>query len=133
LAWEKISLHRIRIGADAGSPSLERAADPDTTTKEQTISQLADALQKASGSPVEHHSTGFGSVLVAKLDEPYYLGLALGTTWPMSVLEVHRLNRNLGTAELIESPAGLVAPDIQGILKVFQAAKENGAKSHVDR
>jgi hypothetical protein len=133
LAWEKIPLHRIRIGLDDASPSLEPATDPDAMTREQTLSQLAEALQKASGSPVEHHSTSFGCVLVAKLDEPYYLAFALGSAWPMRVLEVYRLNRNLGTAEPIKSPAGLVAPDIQGILKVLEAAKEDKTKSNVDR
>ena len=133
LAWEKIPLHRIRIGLDDESPSIEPEMDTDAMTRERTLSQLAEALQKASGSPVEHHSTAFGCVLVAKLDRAYYLGFAIGTAWPMSVLEVHRLNRNLGTAEPIKSPSGLVALDIQGILKVFKASKEDKAKSDVDR
>ena len=100
----------------------------DLVTREKTLSQLSDALKQASGSPVEQHSTGFGCVLVAKLHRTHYLGFALGAAWPMSVLEVHRLNRNDGTTESLDAPAGLVAADIQGIVEVFRSvqAKEKG-------
>ncbi|MBZ5538109.1 MAG: helix-turn-helix domain-containing protein [Acidobacteriia bacterium] len=132
-AWEKISLQRIRIGSDAAPPNLEPASDVDATTRERTLSQLAEALQNESGSAVEHHTTGFGCVVVANLEEQNYLAFALGTAWPMTVLEVHRLNRDAGTAELIKTPGGLVAPDIPGILEIFRAAKANEKRSsHVD-
>jgi transcriptional regulator with XRE-family HTH domain len=123
-AWEKISMQRIRIGSDTTPPTLEPMSDVDVVTREKTISQLAEVLEQASGSPVEQHSTGFGSVLVAKLHRTHYLGFALGAAWPMNVLEVHRLNRADGSAESIEAPAGLVAADIQGIVNVFRSAKE---------
>jgi len=132
-AWEKISLQRIRIGSDAAPPTLEPASDVDTTTREKTLSQLAEALQNESGGAVEHHTTGFGSVIVAKLEEPQYLAFALSVAWPMTVLEVHRLDRDAGTTDLIKTPVGLVAPDIPGILEIFRAAKATGkGNSHVD-
>ncbi len=132
-AWEKMSWQRIRIGSDAAPPVLEPTCDVDTTTRERTLSQLGEALQKASGSSVEQHSTGFGCVLVAKLEEPYYLAFALGAAWPMTVLEVHRLNRDVGSTEVINAPAGLVAPDIPGILEVYRAAGSNAKGiTHVD-
>jgi transcriptional regulator with XRE-family HTH domain len=132
-AWEKVSLHRIRIGSAATPPTMEPTSDVDTTTRERTLSQLAEALQKESGGAVEQHSTGFGCVLVAKLEEPYYLAFALGAAWPMAILEVHRLNRNDGSAEPIKAPTGLVAPDIQGIVEIFRSASasQKGAL-HVD-
>jgi transcriptional regulator with XRE-family HTH domain len=127
-AWEKIPLQRIRIGSEASAPTLEPAADVDLVTRERTLSQLAEALEAASGSPVEQHTTGFGSVLVAKLHRTHYLGFALGAAWPLNVLEVHRLNRADGSTESFEAPAGLVAADIPGIVRVFNAAqaKEKG-------
>lgn len=128
LAWEKIPLQRIRIGADAAAPVLEPSADVDLVTREKTLAHLAEALTQASGSPVEQHSTGFGTVLVAKLHRTHYLGFALGAAWPMNVLEVHRLNRADGSAEPVDAPAALVAADIQGIVRVFRSvqAKEKG-------
>lgn len=122
-AWEKISLQRLRIGSDVAPPTVEPSSDVDTTTREKTLSQLAEALQNESGSGVEHHTTGFGCVVVAKLEEPQYLAFALGAAWPMTVLEVHRLNRDAGTTDHIKTPVGLVAPDIPGILEIFRAAK----------
>lgn len=128
LAWEKIPLQRIRIGSDAAAPALEPSVDVDLVTREKTLSQLADALSEVSGSPVERHSTGFGTVLVAKLHRTHYLGFALAAAWPMNVLEVHRLNRADGSAEPVDAPAGLVAADIQGIVSVCRSvqAKEKG-------
>jgi transcriptional regulator with XRE-family HTH domain len=124
-AWENISLQRIRIGSDAAPPILEATSDVDTTTRERTLSQLAEALQNESGSAVEHHPTGFGCVIVARLEEPQYLAFALGVAWPMTVLEVHRLDRDAGTTDPIKTPVGLVAPDIPGILEIYRAAKAN--------
>jgi len=123
-AWEKISMQRIRIGSDATPLALEPTSDVDLVTREKTISQLADALEQASENPVEQHSTGFGNVLVAKLQRTHYLGFALDAAWPMKVLEVHRLNRADGSTESIEAPADLVAADIHGIVSVFRSAKE---------
>jgi transcriptional regulator with XRE-family HTH domain len=127
-AWEKISLQRIRVGSGAAPPVPEPISDVDTVTREKTLAHLADALRQASGSPVEQHSTGFGSVLVAKLRRTQYLGFALSAAWPMNVLDVHRLNRTDGSTESINAPAGLVAADIQGIVDVFRTAqtKEKG-------
>ncbi len=127
-AWEKISLQRIRVGSDTAPPALEPISDVDLVTREKTLSHLTDALMQASGNPVERHSTGFGSVLVAKLHRTHYLGFALSAAWPMNVLEVHRLNRTDGSTESINAPAGLVAADIQGIVDVFRIAqtKEKG-------
>jgi transcriptional regulator with XRE-family HTH domain len=121
--WEKISWNRVRIGADNAPPVLEPSSDVDMTTREKTLSQLTEALKNASGSPVEQHSTGFGSIIVAKLTTPYYLAFALGAAWPMSVLDIHRLNRNDGSTVPLDTPPGLTAPNIQGILDVFRSAK----------
>jgi len=129
LAWERISLDRIRIGSEATPPKVEPASDVDSITRERTLAQLAEALQNASGSAVEEHGAGFGRILVAKLEEPYYLGFALGSAWPMPVLEVHRMNRADGSTQPINAPATLLAIDVPGILEVFARAKES---EHVD-
>ncbi len=82
---------------------------------------------------MEQHSTGFGRVIVAKLEEPFYVAFALGAVWPMAVLEVHRLNRDVGSTEIINAPAQLVAADIPGIVEVFRNAQANQkGKTHVD-
>jgi transcriptional regulator with XRE-family HTH domain len=132
-AWEKIPLHRVRIGSDTAPPTLEPMSDVDSTTRERTLAQLAEALQQESGSAVEHHTTGFGCIVVAKLEDPYYMAFALASAWPMEVLEVHRMNRADGTTEPIKAPAGLIAPNIPGIIEIFRATKANekGAR-HVD-
>lgn len=122
-AWEKISLQRIRIGSDATPPVVEASSDVDSITRERTLTQVAQALQTASGSDVEHHTTGFGFILVAKLEEPFYLAFALGSAWPMPVLEVHRMNRADGSTEATKTRAGLTVLDMPGILDVFQAAR----------
>ena len=133
-AWEKISMSRIRIGADSAAPTLEPATEVDPTTRERTLSHLAEALREASGDDVELHGTGFGCVLVANINQTRCIGFALGAQWPMPVLEVHRIDRDAGTTEPISAPSGLVAPDIKGILDVFKAQRENekGARN-VDR
>jgi hypothetical protein len=133
LAWEKVPLHRIRIGSDAAPPCLEATCNADTATRERILSHLAEALQAASESSVEHHATGFGSVLVARLNEPHYLAFALGAAWPIAVLEVHRLNRSDGSTEPIDAPADLIAADVQGIVEVFRSAKaREGGTLRVD-
>lgn len=122
-AWEDVPLERVRIGEDRDPPSLEKQSDADTTTRERTLAHLAEALKQASGSPIEQHVTAFGHILVAKLEEPRHLAFAIDGKWPMSVLEVHRLDRDAGTTEPISTRDGLMAPDIAGIVEVFRAAK----------
>lgn len=123
-AWEDMPLERVRIGDESHLPALEGQADVDAMTRERTMAHLADALKRASGAPIEQHATAFGHILVAKLEEPHHLAFAIDRKWPMSVLEVHRLDRNAGTAEPISTRDGLVVPDIAGIVAVFRAAKE---------
>ena len=130
-AWEKISLNRIRIGTDSAAPTLEPASEVDPTTRERTLSHLAEALRDASGDAVEVHGTAFGCVIVANLNETQSLGFALGAAWPMPILEVHRIDRAAGTTAPISVPSGLVAPDIRAILEVFKAHNQRGS-SHVD-
>lgn len=131
--WEKVPLHRIRIGSDDIPPVLQASIDVDAATHEKTLSHLAAALQVASGESVEHHTTGFGCILVARLRGPYHLAFALGAAWPMPILEVHRLNRDDGSTEIVTAPASLAAPDVQGIVELFRSAKaaEEG-KPNVD-
>lgn len=129
--WEKFPLSRIRIGSDTVAPSLEPTAMVDTVTREKVFNRLTDALRKASGGDVEQHSTGFGSIVVANIREPKHAAFAIGAEWPMEVLDVHLLDRDLGTTESISFPAGLVAADVQGLIDVFQKAKSIG-RSHVD-
>jgi len=122
-AWEDMPLERVRIGEESHPPALEGQADVDAMTRERTLGHLADALQQASGAPVEQHATAFGHIMVVKLEEPHHLAFAIDRKWPMSVLEVHRLDRRAGTAEPISTRDGLVVPDVAGIVEVFRAAK----------
>ena len=132
-AWEKVPVQRIRIGSDVAPPTLEPTSDVDSATREKVIVQLAEALQSESGDDVEHHITGFGSILVARLKGSEYLAFALGAPWPMAVLDVHRMNRTSGTTEALTKPANLVAADIPGIVKVYQSANASKKGSdHVD-
>src|SRR5262249_51148748 len=131
--WEKVPLRRIRIGSEDNPPVLHASIDVDSATREKALSHLAAALQNASGEFVEHHTTGFGCVLVARLRGPHHLAFALGALWPMPVLEVHRLNRDDGSTDVVASPPNLTAPDVQGIVEIFRTAKaaEEG-NLHVD-
>ena len=131
-AWEKVPLTRIRIGTDTTPPALEPSRDVDTITRERALAHLAEALSEASGHPVEQHATGFGCALVARLDEPYYLAFALNAPWPMTVLEVHRLNRESGTNELVASPSRLPGLDVVGILDLYRAARSPERNARVD-
>ena len=124
-AWERISLQRVRLRTNATPPLLEPKQDVDVTTRERMLSHLTRALQDASGSPVESHSTGFGCVLVAKLHEPHYLAFALGAAWPMAILEAHRLNRDTGTTDILAIPNGLVALDTSRVLDIFLSAVQS--------
>lgn len=132
-AWEKVALQRIRIGSEVVPPALEAASDVDSATRERVLTQLAAALQSESGDEVEHHVIGFGSILVARLKGAEYLAFALGSAWPMAVLDIHRMNRTAGTTEPLKKSTNLVAADIPGIVKVYQSAKaDNEAGRHVD-
>ncbi len=133
MAWEKVPVSRIRIGSEVRPPTFEPASEVDSFTREKTITQLAEALRNESGDDVEHHITGFGSILVARLKGTDYLAFALGAAWPMVVLDVHRMNRTSGTTEPFKKSINLVAADIPGFIKVFQAAKAGrDGDEHVD-
>lgn len=122
-AWEKASLQRIRIAGENTPPALESAFDVDSMTRERVLAQLVDALANESGAPIEQHATGFGSILVARLQEPHYLAFALSSAWPMPVLEVDRMNRADGSTEPVNTPTGLIAADIARFLEVFRSYK----------
>ncbi|UVO30744.1 hypothetical protein [Bradyrhizobium arachidis] len=121
--WQGVALDHVRIGDASEPPALGDAAAVDTSTQERALSHLAEALERESGAPIEQHTTAFGKILVAQLKEPHHLAFAIDQKWPMSVLEVHCLDRATGGAEQIEAPAGLMVPDINGIVQVYRAAK----------
>ena len=121
--WEAVPLGRVRIGDDRDPPMLQPPPDVDATTRDRTLSHLSEALKQASGSPVEQHSTAFGYIVVAVLQEPHHLAFAIDGKWPINVLEVHRLNRKAGTTEPISAQEGLSAPNVAGIVEMFRAAK----------
>lgn len=131
-AWEGMSLQRIRIGADTGPPTLEPMRDIDGETRQKVLLHLAEALQEASGAPVEQHVTGFGCILVAQLDGSSHLAFALASAWPMAVLEVHHLNRDTGTTESLDQPFGLAAIDASRVVEIYRAAQLAGRTQHVD-
>jgi len=122
-AWESVPLDRVRIGGDARPPVPDKALEVDATTRERTLVHLAEALTQASGEPIEQHVTAFGHIIVAKLEGHHYLAFAIEGTWPMTVLEVHRLNRDDGTTEVISTPDGLTAPDVAGVVAAYCAAR----------
>ncbi len=132
-AWEKISLARIRVGNESAAPTLEPTIEVDPTTRERMLSHLAEALREVSGDAVEVHGTGFGSIVVANLDDIHCLGFALGAAWPMPLLGVHRIDRKAGTTEPISIPTGVVAPDIKSILDIYQSRRrEHGSNTNVE-
>lgn len=122
-AWDHVPLTRIRIGDDRDPPPLESEVVIDEAILERTLDHLIAALKQASGAPVEQHSTGFGHILVARLKEPHHLAFAVDKNWPMPVLEIHRLDRNAGTAEQMSARDDLIVPDTASIVEVFNAAK----------
>lgn len=122
-AWETVPLDRLRIGGEARPPVLETASEVDATTRDRTLTQLAEALTQASGEPIEQHTTAFGHIFVAKLTGHCHLAFAIDGQWPMTVLEVHQLNRDDGTAEVISAPDGLTALDTAGVVAALRAAK----------
>jgi hypothetical protein len=121
--WEQVPLERVRLTNASGPPVLENAPEIDPVTRDKVMSHLADALAQESGAPVEQHATAFGTILVTTLGEPHHLAFAIEGGWPLSVLEVHRMNRNMGTTDSIDTPDGLIASDIAGIVGIFHAAK----------
>lgn len=121
--WQSVALDRVRVGDAGGPPVLAGTPAVDTRTRERAIAHLTEALERESSASVEQHPTAFGKVLVALLKEPHHLAFAIDQNWPMSVLEVYRLDRATGGAEKIEAPAGLMVPDINGIVQVYRAAR----------
>jgi hypothetical protein len=119
-----------RVGSENAPPALEAASDIDPTTREKTLSHLVDALEKASGETVEQHPTGFGTIIVARLKGPDYLAFAIGTAWPMPVLDIHRMNRTSGTTQPLRKPAGLVAADTPGIVRTFHFVRDSQGGSN---
>src|SRR3546814_5659910 len=122
-ALEDVPRQRVCISDYSDPPSRERQADVDATTRERTLNHLAEAPKQASGGPIEQHATAFGHILVARIEEPEHVAFAIDGIWPMSVLEVHRLDRNAGTTTPISTREGLIAPDLAAIVEVFSAAK----------
>lgn len=122
-AWERMPLARVRIGHDTMLPTLEQAPDVDVTTRERTLAHLAKALAAASGEPIEQHKTAFGQIVVAKLLQEQHLAFAIEAKWPMSILEIHHIDRTKGTTEPLGVPAGLLATDVTGMVSAFSANK----------
>jgi hypothetical protein len=108
--WERVPLDRIRIGGAGEPPRLEASPGVDAATRSRVLSHLAAALQDESGAPIEQHTAAFGQILVAQLKEPHHLAFAIDKKWPMSVLEVHRIERATGSAEPMDAPMGLSVP-----------------------
>lgn len=122
-AWERVPLTRLRIGQDTDHPSVEEAPGVDTATRDRTLAHLAKALTEASGEPTEQHKTTFGHIVVAKLMPEQHLAFAIESSWPMSVLEIHHINRRNGTTEPLSVPSGLLASDLTGVVNAFSANK----------
>lgn len=131
-AWEGTPIERVRIGAETAPPSLEPTRDVDGATRERVLQHVAEGLQQASGGPVEQHVTGFGCILVAPVDGPHHLAFALGSAWPMPILEVHRLNRETGSFDPIDHPTGLTALDVPRVIEVYNGMKNPRVSPHVD-
>lgn len=127
--WQQVALERIRLNDASGPPTLENAPEVDSVTRDKVMSHLAEALTEASGAPIEQHATAFGTILVATLGEPHHLAFAIEGSWPMNILEVHRMNRNAGTTDSIDTRDGLIASDIASIVGIFHAAKSAREKA----
>lgn len=121
--WEGFPLERVRIGSDTTPPVFEPARDVDSVTRERTLLHLTQALQGEASDPVEHHSTGFGSIVVAKLKGQHYVAFAIGAAWPMPILEIHRMNRDTGTTDVLDAPSGLTGLDVNRILEIFRTER----------
>ncbi len=123
-AWQGIALDLIRVAEDASVPRLEKeSVVVGAEVKHQVRERLVTALQGVSGNSVELHETAFGSVVVAQLKPPYHLAFAIGKNWPMTILEVHRLNRESGSTEIIETASDMNCLDINGVVKLFERQK----------
>jgi hypothetical protein len=121
-AWQKVRLDQIRIGAAPAAPILEPVRAVDATTRELSVAHFAEALQKASGAPVEKHTTGFGSILVASIGGAQHLAYAVSATWPLTILEVHRMDRDTGATVPLRIPTDLTALDIPRALSIYASA-----------
>ena len=121
--WDTVPLERVRIGGEDRPPVLKKAPEVDSTTRYRTLAHLAEALTQASGEPIEQHTTAFGHIFVAKLLGHHHLAFAIEGKWPMTVLEVHQINRDDGTTGVISAPDGLTATDAAEIVAAFRAAK----------
>lgn len=121
--WERVPLARLRIGHDSHPPTVEHAPDVDAVTCDRTLAHLAKALTAASGEPIEQHKTAFGQIVVAKMLQEQHLAFAIEGKWPMSVLEIHHINRTKGTTEPLSVPTGLLAFDVTGMVNAFSANK----------
>ncbi|MEQ1929525.1 MAG: hypothetical protein ABL957_03200 [Parvularculaceae bacterium] len=127
--WEAVPLGRVRIGDDAAPPRLQPPAGIDTVTRQQTLAHLITALKDAGGGEIEQHAAAFGHILVVPLKGSQHLAFAIDGAWPMNVLEVHRLDREAGTTEVVDAPNGLSAPDVAGIVAVLRSAKPSGVRA----
>ncbi|TFV48277.1 hypothetical protein [Bradyrhizobium niftali] len=121
--WESVPLDRVRLSRETAPPQVEATSDVDLMTREKAMARFVNALRDASGAPIEVHSAAFGNIVVAALNEPLHLAFAIDSKWPLSVLEVHRLDRNSGSTEPIDLVDGLTALDVQKAIEVFHAAK----------
>lgn len=131
-AWQKVRLDQIRIGAAPVAPTLEPMRTVDATTRELSLAHFAQALQKASGASVEKHTTGFGSILVASIGGSQHLAYAVSATWPLAILEVHRMDRDTGTTVPLRMPTDLTALDIPRAMSLYASAvSAHRGDSHV--
>lgn len=126
--WEKIGLSRIRIGGASSPPTLEPIRDVDSATREASLAHLTEALQAASGGAVERHTTGFGCILVVPLRDQLHLAYAVSATWPLTILEIHKIDRRSGTSTALRMPEGFSALNVQRAIAFFAevAASEGG-------
>lgn len=123
-AWQEIDLDLIRVADDVKAPRLEKkSGEVGTELRKQLRQRLVSALQGASGAAIEQHNTAFGSIVVAQLKPPYHLAFAIGDDWPMAILEVHRLNRESGSTEVVAIAGDLNCLDIDGAVKLFEQEK----------
>lgn len=90
------------------------------------IPRIAKTLTEASEEPIEQHKTAFGQIVVAKLMREQHLAFAIEEKWPMSVLEIHHINRTSVTTEPLGVPADLPASDVMGMVNAISALAPRG-------
>jgi transcriptional regulator with XRE-family HTH domain len=127
-AWEKVPLAKIKIGTENASPVLESSPEIDVTTREKVLTHFCEALEAESGHAIERHTTGFGCIVVAEIEAPKHIAFAVGSEWPMPILDIHIMNRDNGSTAPTKVASGLSALDLPRIMEAFRAAKK-GAKS----